>query len=276
MKRLFLLLTCILIFCSVNVKAQLTLEHTYVYPKPPMHDIFLTNIGHSNYKYVLWDTYNCKLNLYNIDHTPFQVNINVPMCDSAIYYRIGFITNTMFDCDSATVEYAMMGYSSDPTKKFYVFRTDGTILFSRDSVTVPYCYGCGVGSFEIRPVTNTPAGTKLRLFKEENGMMHQSVYSLCDSLPSEVKEPEFLYSPIKVFPNPSSNEIHFEIIPFSNLEEFTLEIMNTSSQVIKIFKTSGTKILYLNTASLPSGIYLYSLRNKERTMVSAGKFIINK
>src|SRR5437764_2110879 len=132
------------------------------------------------------------------------------MSNSGAYYRLGYITYSLFDCDSTNIEYAVMLDHPDPTvhPNFAVYRTDGTLLFSKDTVGTVFCVGCGSGSYEMHPIMNTSDGAKLYLFNNANEFL---VYGLCGTLPqiiTEVGQSE-PYSYVKVFPNPTSGQITF-------------------------------------------------------------------
>ena len=88
---------------SINTNAQITLEHNYSVPPGKM--FYFTDLGNNNYKYVLIDYYNDKINLYNLDHTPYMLNIipGIPL-DSGVF-DISYITTSLFDCDSTNIEY---------------------------------------------------------------------------------------------------------------------------------------------------------------------------
>src|SRR5436190_11228076 len=119
MKKLFLVLLLLLATLS---KAQINLEH--VYSVAPGRMFYFTDLGNNNYKYFLIDFYNNYFSLYNLDHTPYMLNITpgVPL-DSGVF-TIAYITTTLFDCDSTNIEYAMTTADGTIVKPFYVFRTN--------------------------------------------------------------------------------------------------------------------------------------------------------
>lgn len=272
-KLLFIIGT--LMLNAIVMKAQITYEHTYTITQPGQANVFVTNLGHNNYKHVIHDYYKGELNLFNLDHTPFMLNIPIPVHDSGAYYTLGYVTSTLFDCDSTTIEYALMGFQPDPTKKFLVYRTDGTLIFSRDSVTSNYCYGCGAGSIEIHPIVNTPDGAKLYLLKYLTGSWEISVYALCDSLPvsyMDMNQPNFY---VKVFPNPSASQVNFKISAPNYYEQLELRIFNAEFKTIKTNIINGRTELNLDCRFLASGTYFYSLQNKNKVF-QTGKFILSK
>lgn len=275
MKKLLLITAGAWMLWTASVKAQITYEHTYSIAQPGQYNLFLTNLGNNNFKHVIYDYYNAELNLYNLDHTPFMLNIPVPVQDSGAFYRIGYITSTLFDCDSTNIEYALMSNSPSPSRKFWVYRTDGTLIFSRDSVTTNYCYGCGAGSIEIHPIVNTPAGAKLYLFKAISGFWEISVYGLCDSLPVSFMDMNQSDSYLRVYPNPSSGMMNFKFTLPSSFERYKLTIYNSELREIKTMIIEGETELALDCRTLSPGAYFYSFQNKNRIFQS-GQFVLTK
>jgi len=258
---------------SIQSIGQITFEHTYSI-QFGMEGLFLTNIGNNNYKWVIYDYWKDKFSLYNIDHSPFMLNVPLAISsDSGRKYTIGYISNSLFDCDTSTLEYAIFSPGVRDTLNFYICRTDGTILFSRDSVTIPYGIGYNNGSVEIRGIYKTNVGTKMVLF---NRKLDCFVYSLCGNLLDKLTEITSSTDFVKVFPVPSSNEINFSVVAPDNLEQYELIIFNAQFQTIRsLFLEPGKSEYNLNCSSLSSGGYFYSLQGKNK-IVQSGKFIISK
>jgi len=253
--------------------SQVNYENAYSLPTSGFEQLWITNLGNNNYKYVHADYLNYKFSLYNLNHTPYILNIAIGMSSDSTTYQIGYITSSLFDCDSTNIEYALMTLSPDPTTKFYVYRTDGTLIFARDSTTVPYCYGCNVGSVQINGIVNTPTGAKLFLFNSNNTWF---VYGLCGVLPENITEINQSSSFVKVFPNPTSHQINFQVTPPSNLEKYELTIFNSAFQTIKTTVITGAdNKINLDSEALSSGTYFYSLQNKNKVF-QTGKFIVTK
>ncbi len=272
-KKISLLLSVTLLVNISIVKGQFTYEYTYTIPQGGAA-VFLTNLGNENYKYVMLDYFGNQFSLFNLDHSPFIVNIPLPLpSDSFALYQVGYITTTLFDCDSANVEYALMTQSPSNSEKFMVYRTDGTQVFSRDSVTVQYCFGCNVGSVEFSGIVNTPSGTKLFLQNQNREIF---IYGLCGILPIEIKEVNQSGSYVQVFPNPTINQINFEVTPPNNYEVFELTIFDGAFRTIKTITVTRTSLkINLLDESLFSGSYFYSLHNKNKVF-QTGQFFLTK
>src|SRR5688572_11694672 len=262
------------IICFAKITfAQVTIEHTYQIQNP--NNFYVTDIGNNNFKYVYIDT-SVSFSVYNIDHTPFLTGFVPPVSiDWASGRSVGYITTSLFDCDSTTLEYAVLPAGSTPTQNFYIYRTDGTLLFSRDSCIAIYCYGCIRGAAEMRPIINTPDGAKLFLTKWPFAG-EVSVYSLCGTLPMDVSELNLSSNYISVYPNPSIKTMNFKIMEPSNIEVFELTIYNSSMQVLSNTKMErGTELFTLDCSNYSSGDYFFSLQSSSRVW-QTGKFIITK
>ena len=272
MKKLLLIITSILILSITKINAQITLENTYSLPYP-QENLRIANLGNNNYKYVVIDYHDSFFSLYNMNHTPFMLNIPFPSVDTlSTYYDISYISSTLFDCDSTNIEYVFKTNAPGNIFKFYIYRTNGTLLFEKDSVTMPYCTLCGAGGADVEGITNTSAGTKMLLFNANNEYF---VYDLCGSLPENINDINQTDSYVKVFPNPTSNQINFQITPPGNIEKYELIIFNSVFQIIKKTEIEGETKINLDCNPLNSGTYLYSLQNKNK-LFQTGKFIITK
>ena len=266
-----LMIVICIVFQFKKSGAQFIHEHTYTIPIGG-EAVFITDLGNNNLKYVMIDYYGNEFSLFNLDHSSFISNIQLPLpTDSFAYYQVGYITSSLFDCDSSTIEYALMNQFPDNNGKFMVYRTDGTQLFSRDSVSVQYGYGYNVGSVEIHGIENTPAGTKLFLFNQNREIF---VYSLCGILPDALIEFNESGSYVQLFPNPSTNQVNFQITCPNKNEVFDLTICDLSFKPIKTYKVSDSNHnIFLNNESLSSGSYIYYLKNRHK-IFQTGKFLL--
>jgi hypothetical protein len=264
------ILVGLLFISTFNSNAQVTLEHAY-----PFHNkqFYVTDIGNNDYKYVIVDS--SGFSVYNLDHTPYLINFvpPVPIFQAPSYYTIAYLTKSLFDCDSTNLEYAIA--APQGSGNFYIYRTDGTLIFERDTVTGPYCTGCNDGSIWTRPIFNTPDGAKLLLF--EPGYQDSIyVYSLCGVLPTAIGEISLDNSYVQIFPNPSSGVINFQINQPNNQDEFKLTIYNSSFQKVVETNIIGKYFqLDIKQKSLAADTYLFELRTGYKVF-QTGKFIITK
>jgi hypothetical protein len=281
-------------FFILNASAQVNLEHTFTttsHQALGFQELWLTDMGNSNYKYVIY-TYGFtgfgSLDIYNLDYTPYLSNITVPVvCDSTtgLTYHVGYVTTTLFDCDSSNIEFAVMLNTPriNAFPNFAIYRTDGTLIFSKDTVGTIFCVGCGSGSWEMYPIMNTPVGAKLYLFTYVDslgnwyvdGDLRTYIYGLCGTLPENITEINQSSSFVKVYPNPSSGEISFEVTAPSHMEPYELTILNGAFKPLeKIVKQENTKVAF-DGRNLSSGVYFYSLRSGNKVF-QTGKFVLTK
>jgi len=274
----FILLLFILNCFSAN--SQIVYEHTYPYANGPTKTrVQLKDIGNNDYKYIYTDYSTNELKIFNIDHSPFlTILLPVPMINEQEYV-VGYVTKSLFDCDTTMIEYALMPVNW--RKTLYINRQDGTVLFSQDSTVATYCIGCFSGSHDIRPIVNTPYGAKMFLAKNDsNGFqMNVDVFSLCGSLPMEadlvIDDSEVL----TVYPNPAhESQIYFKLSKFNNSNNSSkskLEVFNSMGSLLQSIEKNDNNDLFIFDGSLyNSGVYTYRLVSNNNILQS-GKFIIN-
>jgi hypothetical protein len=272
MKKLFVLI--FVLGTILKGYSQITLEQQYIVAGNKL--FYITDIGNNDYKYVIMDT--SGFSMYNLDHSPYLLNFvpPVPLGQPPSYYEVAYISKSLFDCVSTTLEYVLE--NGNYPANFYIYRTDGTLLFEGDTVTGPYGIGLLDGSLYQKPIVNTPDGAKLFLFgRDVDGHPDtMSVYSLCGTLPESVSEIPLDNSYVQVFPNPANAIVNFQINPPNNQEKFKLTIYNSLFQKVDEAIILGKDYqLDLRKKPLSSGTYLFDLKTEEKVF-QIGKFIISK
>ena len=270
MKRLFSLL---FVFGGIiQGFSQITLEHSfYIYHKA----FYVSDIGNNDYKYIISDSIG--FSLYNLDYSPYLLNIvsPIPVFQPPTYYQISYITKTLFDCDSTNVEYVITQWNN--IANYYIYRTNGTLLFERDSVSGYFSSAFADGSQYLKPIENTPDGAKLFLFDNKStGQDSLYIYTLCGTLPTSISEIPLDNNFVLVFPNPAKGIVNFQIKQPNNHDKFILTIYNSSFQRVEEsdFNVKEYQI-DLTKHSLSAGTYLFDLRTENR-VYQTGKFIITK
>jgi len=269
--------------CSMgSLKAQITLQFTFdsVENSKDAYEVpYITDIGNNEFKFVFMNSIQNSFSLYNMDMSPYMTNIQIPSTGDSLTqgFSVIYITKTLFDCDSTNIEYVF----SDPIsgrKPFYVYRTDGTLLLKVDSSDGPYEYGGYTGgSFNITPIVNTPSGAKLFLQRlEPTGVLNLLVYSLCGTVPVSVYNFPGNGNYVKIYPNPASMVLNFEINAPNNREEFDLVIFDATGKEYNRVNLASIQNKYaLDVSKLSSGTYIYSLTTKDKAY-QTGKFVITK
>jgi hypothetical protein len=273
MKKIFLII--LLSSCSAS-KAQIVLEA--VRDSMWLDEEFKTvQISPTETKWFFNDTVNNTFSLYNMDYSPFLTNIAVPVPFNSAsgfdHFSVLYITRSLFDCDTSNIEFIYEAPHN--IKPLWVMRTDGTILLQVDSANLPYCFGCRGGTEDILPIVNTSAGSKLFIQKTGLGWNKVFVYSLCGSLSTEILDFTSTQSEsfVKVFPNPSSSSLTFQINPPDNINEIELVIIDDNAKEVSREKIKGESTYKIEISNFHNGTYFYSLCTKNKSYQN-GKFIL--
>ena len=267
------LLIPILLFAFQPLEAQIIYEASYPFLESRVQ---ITNIGDDEYKYIYTDYSVNELKIFNLNHTSYAT-ISVPIVlENAGKYIIAYVTKSLFDCDTNKLEYAIIS-PTNWRNSFYIYREDGTQLFKQDSTLAPYCFGCFSGSYDMRPIVNTPEGAKLLIAKSDVGTFENiEVYSLCGSLPNQIDEPSRINMDfVKVYPNPSTSVVHFDIDRPNNFELLTIEVFSAEGRYLKGKDVGAARKQSIEMEFQTSGLHLFYIRSENRVYQS-GKFIISK
>lgn len=269
-----------------SVEAQITLDTAVITRNNTFGESFgyyfkTVQISSTETKYFVADTVANTFDLLNMDFTPFMTNIAVPQPFFPSFFQVLYITRSLFDCDDSTIEFAYTQTTASALP-YYIMRTDGTQLFAQDSSMGPYCFGgCLGGEDWVKPIVNTSSGAKLFLMhlRYDSTGYHSTteIYSLCGQLPTEVinfaSQTESL---VKIYPNPSSSFITYDVNPPNNSKEYDFVILDSQSKVIARKKIGvGSYKGTIDLQNYSSGNYFYSLCDKDKSFQS-GKFVLTK
>jgi Secretion system C-terminal sorting domain len=264
--------------CQISAtKAQITLQHT-IDSAYTANWFYWTDIGNNDYKYVSLNAYANSFSVLNMDMTPYMTNIQIPPTGDSIMkgFTVIYVTKTLFDCDSTNIEYVYENPYDGFKHPFRVYRTDGTLLLQVDSANGPYCFGCYGGAVGIRTISNTSDGTKLFIQRYPNQIGQLLIYNLCGTLPVTVYDFSENPSFVKIFPNPTSGELNFEINPPNNQEEFELVIMDSNAKEASRKNVALIHNKYsMDVSNMSSGTYFYSLASKNK-IYQSGKLVLTK
>lgn len=272
-----------LFFLLINgkvVMGQITLKYTND-SVDIGSNFYCTDLGNNDYKYFYLDTNINGFRLYNMDMSPYMT-VTVPSIVGNNTMKNGYmpiyITKALFDCDSTTIEYAYEEPNGNLNNPFYVFRTDGTLLLQVDSANGIYGFGVYGGSIDLRPIKNTSDGTILFLqHKISPSRAGVKIYSLCGNLPStSIVDFSSQKSYVKVYPNPTTQQLNFEIIPPDNINKYEIVIYSNTLQELKKEKLNQyNNQISIDCSSYSSGIYYYSLKSDSK-IFQTGKFVVSK
>jgi len=274
--KLFAAIVCCALIHIDKLSAQITL--IAIEDSMWLDQEFKTvQISPTETKWYFHDTIANTFSLYNMDFSPFLTNIAVPQPFNSVigHFQVVYITRSLFDCDTSNIEYVYEA-PNGPFHPVWIMRTDGTQLFRLDTANLPYGFGYRGGTDDIRPIVNTSTGTVLFIQKTGLGYNKVYVYSLCGSLPTEVFDftSNQAIAFIKLFPNPSSQLLTFEVHPPDNMNEYELVILDNNAKEVRREKVLGNQTFTINVNDYSNGTYLYSLCTKSKSYQS-GKFILN-
>lgn len=273
MKKYILFTGFLLSLFTTKMSAQITLEQQ-VDSFSIGYYFKAVHISDAETKWFIADASGSFFNLYNLDWTPFLTNVALPE-PMGFEFQVLYITRSLFDCDTSNIEFMY----EDPlsvSHSLRIMRTDGTVLLQVDSANAPYCFGsCGGGGEVTVPVINTEENAKMFVQKYVNGTPTILIYGLCGKLPTGYINFTTDEQPlVKLFPNPASETLTFEVTLPDNQNEYELIIQNALSQEVKRIKPGlSAGRTELNTRDFPSGNYSYLLVTPNKTPRS-GKFVI--
>jgi hypothetical protein len=267
-KTLITILTTIV--WGLSVQGQITLEATYPNAAGQGNNQFgIVNLGHNDYKYLFLQATSHIFKLYDLNHSLYMT-VNIPVVSSGIF-PVQHLSRSLFDCDSANIEYIM---NCDLPPHVYVYRTDGTLLFEADSVH-GYFVLSNSGGFDKQYITSTPSGTKMELDHMDGSVR---VYSLCGTLPTSITDNDFeaMENKLLAAPNPSITFTKlFYQLP-RGIEEGVILIYDTNGQIVKQYKIDRTfEYLNLSTIDMSAGTYYYSLQTNSR-IIETKKLLVIK
>ena len=253
----------LLVLVSSLASGQITLVDTYplgVYP------LFLETSGT---KLMTENHITGTFTIYNLNHSIFR-NITIPILPHHDYH-VAYVTETLFDTDSTTVEYMVYGKMDSLNANNYwlytsIFSDNGTLLFHVDSMNPG---GGQVLDRDIRPIYNSDSGTYLMLSPSFGPNIFTNIYSLPGRLPAccslnNLQSSMIEYSRQKLqfsnSPNPATDKtiIHYSLP--DGIRDGKIMIYTMEGSPIKEYSVSREfSTLELNCSDLPSGNYLYDL-----------------
>lgn len=255
---------CSLILCFyfyTDTKAQITLDSSL------SEWVNIIKLEKSGYKYMDIEYSYDTMYLYNLDFSLFK-KMALPAPGSG-GYRVEYITETLFDTDSNTVEYAI---ETSPTGWLKIMNEAGTVLLDVPGGRFPWGSQPSVLMNQTYyPVTNTPQGAKMRV--AVGAQMY--IYTLPGYL-----ECSTCYSPIlsqnangnvnrstislsQSYPNPAFQFTVIDYVLPENVNEGIIVLYDANGREIKRYNVnSKSSHVNISTSELSSGTYYYSLVTK--------------
>src|SRR6185312_7447454 len=105
------ILALLLLVSAIQVKAQITLEHTYAngHSATAMSDFVLVHFSANGYKYASTQQTSSGgvINLYNLNHSLFK-SITVPNIPGAQGPTVQYISDSLFNTTTSDIEYMLI------------------------------------------------------------------------------------------------------------------------------------------------------------------------
>lgn len=242
------LLTTILLFSAIALKAQVILDKKYDYSATVIQ---LETLG---YKYFLMDVPAGQCRIYNSDHSLFKtISCNVP---SGFYlYDIKFISEKVFDIDDG-IELLCTYYKYYSSLSYYeydskIINEDGSALVTIDGSLYNYI--------------NKTSETEYKLFSYcyDFSVSPEKVWTNIYSLPGSpvvnaVINPNSHGVLLNAFPNPASQSLKVTYSLPENIKQATLHLIDNSGKQLEQFVVDNhTDHLLLDVSRYQSGVYHY-------------------
>jgi hypothetical protein len=269
-----------LLFIGNHLFSQITCDFTL----PSQGFLTPVYLTPTTSKYMMQDTsWNnpTHFTLYNLDGSYFKT-INFPQKpnNSATVSYPFFISTSLFDNDSTTIEFMLMYYWD--TLGVYngrscvkVLREDGTVLLNEQNASMPNVLLPDFNGIPI--IFQTSNGVKLQLlyYTTTTGLTYQvKVFNLPGNILTSINTSENEeVKNIKMFPNPNSGIFHLQ--KNGNLENSQVEIYSTNGEKIWTSNYSDDQI-NLSTRNLPNGLYLLKIIDLKSGTQNVLKMIIQK
>ena len=273
-----------LILLTTQINAQISLDQAYENVDGDIYNFGIIAIDSNEYKYLNINIYSGFFELYNLDHSLYEV-VDLPDQGSEISYTIYYITRTLFDCDDSNIEYLVSYGCPGPgcgISYTTVLRTDGTEIFHADSLMAASGSAGGVRQFNF-PIYSTPLGTKMKLININNSEPSVSIFSICGDLPGanqflgigstgldDFNSPNLL----NAYPVPSDDQITIPYNIGAGLNHGQIEILDNQGRVIEQYRVGRVfDSLTIDVSSYSSGTYFYRIRT-ENGIDASKQFIV--
>ncbi len=251
-----------------------------------------TTTGNSFSKFILIDTDMPKIlvshpgdfQVYNLDYTLYA-DVDIPSSIDTTYYSLFLITRTLFDCDTAQLEYMAVNNSWEPNEaSVKILHQDGTEFFSLVGYS-EFMIGT-IENFDPlrRSVVSDASGSTI-IFEQPptSGDRLSRIYHFCGQMPQlsarnmngEVTagRPELSgRSGFSLYPNPSKDQIKIEY-DLDGQRHGLLTVYNTSGQQMKQVELGPAfQNVLLDISSLAAGSYIARITADDGSQLSE-KFI---
>lgn len=252
---------------TINVKAQVTLEHTYdsagvFFSNTTTQQLYIVKLEVDGEKIVFVDRADKLVKFYNSNHTPWKsisfaaaTDLRPNVNGQAIMY----ISQHLFNTDNA-IEFLYVDYTGFlDTLVTQIINEDGSILFTANQQSPSVV---STAPDTQLPIYNTSTGTKLIL----SGLDGKAYfYGLAGTLANGIKgytnNPQNNLMASMAYPNPTRTSARIDYTLPNGVNKGEMVFYDTQGKEIKRFNVDRTfNNLTISTEDLQSGIYYYNLQ----------------
>ncbi len=240
---------------------------------------------HAGIKLVYQDLDSDPVRIYNLNNTLYKT-ITPPIIGHVFY-----LSEDLFDNDPTTLEYAIEIVDNNNMHSTRIYRENGTLLFSGDTLVFDYInhYTVSYGT-NISPIFNTDSGTFMSLNKYTTGNWsvsppYQVLYKLpgtlfcaaCDGSNFPATHITGIRDPgngnnmeLRAFPNPSNNKTKIYYSLPEGVLEGDLILFDLLSQEKKRIRVNRySPFIEVSTSDIAAGNYFYRIETSKG--ISQGK-----
>jgi len=273
----------ILIFAMVaaafNSNGQITLEK---------HDtvnwIKYTYLEDYGTKYYIYNQVDSQIVLYNLNHSIFKT-IQIP--EKPFYSDVLYVSNTLFDTDKNTIEYALIGASTFFQPYFIkIYKENGSLLLNESGIYINLGIELDMRCY-ILP-TDSNAKMIIHFYNSLGSNAGSKIYNLpgklsCDPCKNPIGIGIGEYNNntqqgmlLNNFPNPTNDYTRIDYQLPQGTHTGEIVFYDTQGKETKRFKVDNSfDHLRISTADLPSGTYLYHLQTGQ-SVSGAKKMVVVK
>ncbi|MCZ4408455.1 T9SS type A sorting domain-containing protein [Cryomorphaceae bacterium 1068] len=279
--KIFIFLTGLILVKSASAQIDLIGEYQADQSQLVLVDDNLLKVFTSNYD-------EGSFTLYNLDNTIYR-EIDIPQVGISGTHFVYFISRSLFDCDTTTVEYVLYNADMSPmggvdNRWVRVYREDGTELLYVADATIagtPTSYSVVNTGW----IQNSEMGAvlKIGLVSDFNPLpeTHQ-YYQLCGSVPimnrsAVMGELTGLWEAgsgsddrFVIYPNPTESDIiQFELDEYSKGQDGVIRFFNMNGQLVKEEQIYFLDSLQsIDVSDLSFGTYLLNVQLVDGTIVN--------
>lgn len=253
--------------------AQFALEHTYLNAGTPgsQNQLYMVDLEDIGKRYVFFNKAAKSLTFFDLSHVQTQViDLSAVPDDGVVPGRqVLYITQYLFDLDAGVeLMYLATGGIGGASLMTSIVDEDGTIIQS-----FPEEAGYVMPNYPQShfPIYETSDGAKMVLSHQAN--LQAKVYALPGHLPMGMA-PLGTALPtgnVKVYPNPASAEVRFEVTGVEAYSGLTLRVFDQGGQMVLQRNVDAATFL-IQRGSLSAGHYVYTVA-QGAVVLASGSFI---